>query len=241
MIPRPLASMVAISNRLLMDATADNPLAAESVEQVIRNDVADLMAVTMDAGLLTGSGTIAPKGILNVTGTTPLPGGTIAANGSQVSYGLLTQIIGALQQQSMPFTSPGWIFSGRTLTSLMNLTNSIGEPLLAAAGLLTVDPAGTTGTLMVYGFAVTNAIPVNQTYGTASNASTIVFASDWSECFVASWQDMAIAASASYTPDGGTTWVSAYQSQQTVTRATLWADMAIRRPAAFVVAGGILP
>ncbi len=199
--------------------------------------------VTYDAGLLTGSGTIAPKGILNVSGTTPLGAGVIGANGSQVSYSLLVSIVGALQQANMPFTSPGWIFSGRVLTSLMSLTNSIGAPLLAASGLLKVDSSGTTGTLLGYNFAVTNAIPNNQTYGTASNASTIIFSSDWSELFVGDWQSVAVDSSqeASYTPDGGTTWISAYQSMQTVFRSTLWADMAIRRPAAFVVAGGIQP
>ena len=243
LVPRPLGSLVAISNRLLADATSDNPVSAGGVEDVIRSDVADLMAVTMDGGLLTGSGTIAPKGLLNVTGTTPLPAGLIAANGSQVSYALLVQIVGALQQQSMPFSSPGWIFSGRTLTSLMSLTNSIGAPLLANSGLLTVDPSGTTGKLLGYPFAVTNAIPVNQTYGTASNTSTIIFSSDWSECFVGDWQELAIDSSqeAAYTTDGGTTWVSAFQNIQTLFRATLWADMAVRRPAAFVLASGILP
>lgn len=244
MQPRPLGSLVAVSNRLLADAVASNPSSAGSAEQVIQSDIADLMATTMDAGLLQGDAAgPGPHGILRTTGTTPLPAGTIGTNGSQITYGLLVAIVGALQQQSLPFSSPGWIFSGRTLTSLMTLTNSIGEPLLSSAGLLTVDPTGTTGRLLGYPFAVTNAVPNNQTFGTANNASTIIFASDWSELFVGDWQLFAIDSSqeASYTPDGGTTWVSAYQNQQTIVRAVLWADMAIRRPVAFVLAGGILP
>jgi len=243
MVPRPLGSLVAISNRLLADATSDNPNSAGNVEDVIRSDVADLMAVTFDAGLLTGSGTIAPRGILNVTGTTALPAGTIATNGSQVSYALLVAIVGALQQANMPFSSPGWIFSGRTLQSLQTLTTSIGSPLLASSGLLTVDSSGTTGRLMGYPWCTSNAVPNNTSFGTANNASTIIFASDWSELFLGDWQSVAIDSSqeASYSPDGGTTWISSYQSQQTVFRATLWADMAIRRPAAFVLTPGILP
>jgi HK97 family phage major capsid protein len=244
MVPRPLGSLVAVSNRLLADAVAGNPSSAGSAEQVIQADIANLMAVTMDAGLLQGDAAgPAPYGILRTTGTTPLPAGTIATNGSEVSYPLLIAIVGALRQASMPFTSPGWIFSGRTLTSLMSLTNSYGEPLLSSAGLLTVDPTGTTGQLLGFPYVVTNAVPNNQTYGTAANASTIIFSSDWSELFIGDWQLFSVDSSqeASYTPDGGTTWISAYQSQQTVVRATLWADMAIRRPAAFVLAGGIVP
>jgi HK97 family phage major capsid protein len=245
MQPRPLGSLVAVSNRLLADAVAGNPSSAGSAEMVIQADLADLMAVTMDAGLLTGAaGTASPKGILSYSGTTPLPAGVIGANGSSPSYSILTAIVGALQQQSMPFSSPGWIFSGRTLQSLMSLVNSYGEPLLLGRpGLLTVNPAGSSGTLLGYPWVTTNAIPNNQVYGTANNASTIIFSSDWSELFIGDWQLLAIDSSqeASYTPDGGTTWISAYQSAQTVVRALLWCDQALRRPAAFVLAGGILP
>jgi HK97 family phage major capsid protein len=245
MVPRPLGSLVAISNRLLADATADNPSSAGSAQDVITADVADLMSVTMDAGLLAGAaGGPAPRGILNTAGTTPVPAGVIGANGSSPSYGILTAIAGTLQQASMPFTSPGWIFAGRTLQSLMALTNSYGEPLLLGRpGLLEVDPAGSTGKLLGYPFACTNAVPVNQTFGSAVNASTIIFSSDWSELFVGDWQLFAIDSSteAAYTPDSGTTWISAFQNQQTLIRATLWCDMAIRRPAAFVLAQGILP
>lgn len=157
---------------------------------------------------------------LPAAGTTALPAGTIGANGSSPSYSILVAIVGALQQANMPFGSPGWVFAGRTLQSLMSLTNTVGEPLLASAGLLTVDRAGSSGTPLGYPFRTTNAIPVNQTYGTATNASTVIFSSDWSELFVGDWHKLAIDASqeASYTPDGGTTWISAYQSQQTVFR-----------------------
>jgi HK97 family phage major capsid protein len=184
-----------------------------------------------------------PFGILRYTNTTGLPAGTIATNGSTPTYQILVAIVSALRNISMPFNNPGWIFSGRTLQSLQNLTNSIGEPLLASAGLLTVDASGSTGTLLGYKFATTNAISNAQTYGTATNASSIIFSSDWDELFLGEWQALAIdsSAEASYTPDGGTTWISAYQNMQTVFRATIWADMVIRRPAAFVVANGILP
>jgi HK97 family phage major capsid protein len=93
----------------------------------------------------------------------------------------------------MPFPSPGWLFAPRTLQSLENLTNAYGEPLLASAGLLTINAQdGTSGMLMGFPFFTTNNVPINQTYGTANNASTIVFASDWSEAFFGDWQSLAI-------------------------------------------------
>ncbi len=244
MVPRPLGSLVAISNRLLADAVAGNPFTAGSADDVIKNDVADLLAVTMDAGLLLGdSAGPAPKGILRTTGTTPVADGIIGADGSTPSYETLVAIVSALREQNMPFVNPGWIMSGRTLQTLQTIVDSLGRPLLSGAGLLTIDPNGGNGTLLGFPYRVTNAMPNDQTHGAADNASTIIFSSDWSELFVGDWQLFSLDSSteASYSPDGGMSWVSAYQSMQTLFRATIWTDLAIRRPKAFVLAGGILP
>ncbi len=80
MVPRPLGGLVAISNRLLADAVAENQWSAGSVDDVIKRDIADLIAVTLDNGLING-GSNAPTGILNTTGTTALAGVTIPTNG----------------------------------------------------------------------------------------------------------------------------------------------------------------
>jgi HK97 family phage major capsid protein len=244
MVPRPLGSLVAISNRLLLDAISDNPLAAGAAEDVIQRDLADLMAVSLNAALIEGDASgPAPSGLLRLTGTTALPGGTIPTNGTQVSYGLLVAIVSALRAANMPFSTPGWIFNARTLASLQNLTDSLGDPLLAKNGLITIDANGGGGTLLGFPFKTTNAIPNNQAYGSANNASTIIFSSEWNEAYLGNWQAFALDSSqeATYDATGSGGWVSAFQSMQTVFRATIWADFCVRRPAAFVVAGGILP
>ena len=75
MVPRPLGALVAISNRLLADAASDNPSSAGSAQDVIQRDLADLMSVTYDLGLIVGDASgPAPKGITRVSGTTPLSG-----------------------------------------------------------------------------------------------------------------------------------------------------------------------
>jgi HK97 family phage major capsid protein len=252
MVPRPLGALVAVSNRLLADATSENPSAAAAAESVIQADVADLMAVSLDAGFLQGDAAgPAPKGLLRTTGTTALSGVSIPTNGFSITsppggssaYDLLVAIVGSLQAASLPFQNPGWIFAPRTLTSLMSLTDSLGRPLLASQGLLTVDPSGSMGTLLGYPFAVTGAMPVDQTQGSANNASTILFCSDWDEVWVGQWEAFALDASqeATYTPDGGTSWISAFQNMQTVFRATTWQDLAVRRPAVLCLVPGILP
>lgn len=46
---------------------------------------------------------------------------------------------------------------------------------------------------------------------------------------------------AAYTPDGGTTWVSAFQNRQTLFRAVACHDFALRRPSLFSVMTGVRP
>jgi len=237
LFPHAEAAMVAISNRLLAEASSD-----PSAETVIKSDLADVMAVTLDAALLSGTGTGgAPKGIVNYTGLTPGP--TIPANGTEVSYPFLQSIPASLRNISSAFARPGWILHPRTLNSILSLTDSLGRPLIENSDLLSVDPAGSAGVLLGFPFRTSAQLPVNLTQGTATNASQIIFSSDWNEAFYGAWQALAIDASteAAYTPDGGTTWISSFQNQQTLFRATTWCDFTLRRPERFVVVNGILP
>lgn len=244
MVPRPLGALISISNRLLADAVTGNPLAAGGVVDVIQRDLADLLAVSLDAALIEGDAAgPAPKGLLRVIGTTPLPDGIIHTDGSPPTYDVLVAIVSALRNANMPFANPGWVFNSTVLETLQTFTDSLGRPLLSGSGLLTIDPNGAGGTLLGFPYKVTNAIPNNQTHGAADNASTVIFSGDWDEAFLGTWSALALESSqeATYDATGSGGWVSAFQNMQTVWKGTLWSDFAVRRPAAFVVAGGIIP
>ena len=153
----------------------------------------------------------------------------------------LVDIKSALRSANIVPRRPGWLLAPRTLGSIEKLTDSTGKPLLDS-GLLQINPDGMTGTLLGVPFACSGNVPVTQTVGTSNNASSIVFG-DWSELFYGEWDTLAIesSAEAAYTPDGGTTWTSAFQNQQMVFRAVLWADAQVRRGASFVIQPGITP
>ncbi len=67
--------------------------------------------------------------------------------------------------------------------------------------------------------------------------------SDGQEAWVGEGDNLSIEASgeASYTPDGGTTWVSAFQNRQTLFRAVVRHDIALRRPQWFLTMTGVRP
>ena len=85
-------------------------------------------------------------------------------------------------------------------------------------------------------------IPENVVRGTSNNATYLVLGSDWAtESFLGVSLDLEIDVSqeASYTPDGGVSYVSAYQADESLLRALWWCDWVIRRPRLWTVLSGI--
>jgi len=236
LIPKELAALVPVSNRLLRDAAV-----SPSVEKVLREDLAEIMALRQDLAFIQGTGTGGePLGIRNATGLTPAP--SMGTNGRAPTFDDLKDVVASLRAQNAPFRNPGWIFHPRTISTLEKLKDTTGR-YLADAGLLTFETTGGGGTLLNFPFVTTTQIPMNVTAGTSSDTSYIVFGSDWQEAWVGENELLTIEASldASYSPDGGATWVSAWQNRQTLFRAVAAHDFALRRPQLFTVMTGVRP
>ncbi|MBA3364691.1 MAG: phage major capsid protein [Actinobacteria bacterium] len=234
--PRNLAALVPISNRLLRDAD-ETP----AVEDVIRRDLAEVLALRQDIAFLQGTGTgEEPLGLRNVAGTTAAP--SLGANGGAPDWDTLKTTVANIRATNAPFERPGWIFNARLLSTLERLKDSTGH-YLADTGLLTFDPAGNGGTLLGYSFRTTSQIPVNLTTGTSTDTTFALFCSDWGEVWVGQNDafEIVLSGEATYTPDGGTTYISAFQNQQTLFRASTTNDIAIRRPQFLSVLTGVRP
>jgi HK97 family phage major capsid protein len=233
--PKDLTALVPVSNRLLKDA-ATNP----SIEQVIRADLAEVMALRADLAFLRGTGVGGePTGIRNSSGLTPAP--SLGSNGATASFDNLKDMVAAIRAQNAPFNRPGWIFHPRLLNTLEKMKDSSGR-YLAEAELLTFDATGGGGTLLGYPFRTTTQIPVNISTGTSNDTTEIYLGSDWGECWVGEEQALIIEVSgeASYSIDG-TTWNSAWQQQQHLFRAVWRHDIGLRRPQLFSVMTGVRP
>lgn len=205
--PKELTALVPVSNRLLSDAAI-----SPAVEQVLRQDLAEIMALRQDLAFIQGTGTGGePLGLVNVPGLTPAP--SLGANGRAPTFDDLKDMMGALRAQNAPFERPGWIFHPRTIGTLEKLKDTTGR-YLSDAGVLTFDRTGGGGTLLGFKFATTTQIPANLTTGSSTDTSYIAFSSDWDEAWIGENESLSIEASvdATYSPDGGTTWVSAWQT-----------------------------
>lgn len=233
--PKELAGLVPVSNKLLK-AASETP----AVEEVVREDVGEVLALRADLAFMQGTGGSEPLGIRNTAGLTAAP--DLGANGRQPSYDDLKLMIANVRGSNAPFGSPGWIMHPRTLGTIERLKTSTGE-YLAETGLLQIDRTGGGFTLLGYPGRTTTQVPTNITAETSTDTSYIVLGSDWSEAWVGEGQQLEIETSVdgTYTTDGGTTWRSAWHMRETLIRAVWTLDFALRRAQCFSILFGVRP
>jgi HK97 family phage major capsid protein len=232
--PKELAALVPVSNRLLRDA-AENP----DVEQVVRSDLAEVLALRADLAFLRGTGSAGePLGITNSSGLTAAP--SLGTNGATPSYDNLKDTVAALRALNAPFNRPGWVFNPRLLSTLEKLKDGQNR-YLQEAGLLEFNTTGASGKLLGYPFVTTTQLPVNLTRGSSTDATEVIFSSDWDEAWVGEEQGLAIDASGEANYWDGAQWVSAFQNRQTLFRAVTAHDIGLRRPQLFTVLTGVRP
>jgi HK97 family phage major capsid protein len=248
--PHNLTGLVPASNWLLQDTRrTDVPNQVNvDAEAAIRQDLAVVMALKEDKNFLfgnPGTETGSPTGLVNISGivTNPL---AVPANGFQPTLPQLRALKNYVRRFNVPNARWTWFLHSEFISYVEGLTDSLGRFLADAPNLLQVndddnsgsntDPAssgsivgagaGFSGRLLNLPFFASNQIPVNLTQGTATNATWILLV-DMNQLVVGLNQDLVIETSsdASYTPDGGTTWVSSFQSNQTLFKATLRHDI----------------
>lgn len=156
-----LAGIVKFSRELL----ADTSNAGEMIEQAL----ARTMALEMDRAALYGSGASnQPEGIKNVTGIGSVSMGT---NGAALAdYDEMLDALYQLAVSNVPACTAA-VMAPRTATAIAKLKDGNNNPLTVPQPLLQFPSLQTT------------AIPIDETQGTATDASTILFG-DFTELFI---------------------------------------------------------
>lgn len=236
--PHNLTALVAASNYLLNDAAA--------ADAWVRDDMVNVITMREDLAFLRGDGTGGePVGFRNKAGVTldPL---VPPANGFYVTLAQLRRIRAVLRAKNAygEVVRPVWFFGPNFITYLETIEEQSGGAatgrLLLDSGLLTINDDQSSGVIDGVPFFSTSIWPENITYGTTANTTEIMLV-NMAQAIVGESQQLELDASteATYTPDGGTTYVSAFQNNQSVFRGIMRHDVAHRRPDQIVIQRGV--
>jgi len=210
---RTLVASVKMSVELFEDAP--------NIDAVVNDAIASALALELDRVALYGSGTAPePQGILGATDVQTISMGT---NGAALTdYTKFNEASRKVAEANGTATAA--IMNPRELYALDALTDTTGQPL---------NPPQSFGRLAKFD---TNQIPVNQTQGTASDASFAVIG-DFSKVMVGVRTNLTLEVSRMAADSAS----SAFENVQVWVRAYLRADVQLAKPDHMVTISGIIP
>ena len=224
MTPKKAAAMVPISNDLIRRAD-------DSVEQIVRNDVSEVLANLLDLQMLQGNGS--GQNILGVLNTPNVNEKSLGENGGSITIDDLYDAMYEVEKNNGMVTA--WVFHPRTKNSLRKIKDASENYILQPPATASEPP-----TLLGLPYYETTQIPINLTVGSSTDCSYIL-AGQWSEAVIVEWLGLQIEASREASYYDGTSYISAFSRDQTVIRAIQEIDFVLRRPEMFVKILGVRP
>jgi HK97 family phage major capsid protein len=202
------ALLTRVSRELLEDG--------QNVDAILRATFANAAALALDQAILFGTGTAnQPLGVANTPGIQTISMGT---NGAAIAgWPKVLDAVAALEAANAGDVT-GVVYNPRTARVVYGLSDSSGQPLEVPPRLRNIPLVATTS------------VPINQTQGTAVNASSILLG-DFGEVFCGIRTGLTISVLNERFADNGqvgfVTW--------------LRADVGVARPAAMAKIVGIVP
>lgn len=171
--PKTVGAMTSYSRRTLLNASP-------SVEQIVRNDLAAIIAAAIDEKAIAGDGTSnTPTGILNTAGI-----GSVAmgANGGAPTWQSILDLIAELEIDNAEgrafLTNPKFVKKARGTVKVAD-TDSV---------MLQESPTELAG----YPLASTNAVPSNLTKGTSMGVCSALVFGNFSDLLIGYWSGVDI-------------------------------------------------
>ena len=201
--PKHAGGIVELSRNMLQQSSLD-------IEQLVRADLAAVLARALDSAALFGTGTQNdPVGILHTPNVPILPLGT---NGAPITYDSIADVMGLPMSANADGSNMAFIGNFKMRQHIAKMLNLQGQPL----GFDTIFE----GAPQYW----TNLVPANLTKGTGTNLSALIFG-NWSDLLIGFWSELDILVNPF--ADGP------YQKGNVWVRAMITCDIAIRHPESF--------
>lgn len=171
--PKTVGAMTSYSRRTLLNASP-------SIEQIVRNDLAQIIAAAIDEKAIAGDGTSnTPTGILSTSGIGSVAMGT---NGGAPTWQAVLDLIAELETDDAEgrafLTNPKFVKKARGTVKVAS-TDSV---------MLQESPNELAG----YPLATTNAVPSNLTKGTSSGVCSALIFGNFSDLLIGYWSGIDI-------------------------------------------------
>lgn len=173
--PKHLGALSVITRNMLQQSTP-------YIEQLVRADMIQTMALGIDAAALYGTGAAGqPLGIANQGGIGSVIGGT---NGAALTLDQLIDLETQITSANADEGAMAYLTNAKAVGALKKLKSSTGQYLWTNSPM--GQRSSTPGEINGYSVARTNQARSNLTKGTGTNLSEIYFG-DWSQLLVGEW------------------------------------------------------
>lgn len=173
--PMQVTGFTRYSRQLLAQSTP-------AVEQLVRNDLAEVLAIAVDEGAINGSGAGGqPTGILKTAGIGSVALGT---NGGAPTFTAIVDLVGALMKANAYKGKLGFAINGNVFETLAT-TARIGSTYPV---FIINDPFTNLLGLPIYN---SMQVPNNLTKGTGTSLSAMILG-NWAELIIGSWAGLDI-------------------------------------------------
>jgi HK97 family phage major capsid protein len=216
--PKHCGALIQMSRNMIQQTTP-------SLEDLARNDMAQLLARGIDKVAIQGGGTSEPSGVLaNIANITDVTGAS--GNGLAITWDNIQAAISAVELANALGGSLGWVTNGRVAKKLATTLKSTAD---TSSNFIVADLG--TNSLAGFPMARTNLCPSTLTKGSGTNLSAAIFA-DWSQLLIGVWSSIDLLIN----PFDST----AFPKGNILVRAMMTLDVQLRQPKAFAALDDII-
>lgn len=175
--PKTVGAFTDYSRRLLLQSSID-------VEMFVRMDLATQLAIEIERAAINGSGSSnEPTGLLNLSGTGAVAGGT---NGAAPTYAHMVALETAVANANAATGRLGYLTNTKVrgkLRTTEEFASTNGRPVWTSSP----GSQGLYGEVLGYNAYVSNNVPSNLTKGSASGVCSAAAFGNWTELMIFLW------------------------------------------------------
>jgi hypothetical protein len=172
MSPKTCGSIASFTRNMLIQADP-------AIENILKANMLNSMAIGIDKALLFGDGNKEPLGIFNHPDVASVAAGT---NGGPLSYELLADMEAEIYDGNADSDSMAWIVNSRVRRSARTTTENSSN----VSQWIWQNGSNGDGLMLGHKAVLSNNLPKNLTKGSGTNLSSLIFG-NWSSLIFANW------------------------------------------------------